>query len=66
MNSTGVLGESIDMMPVIPIALPDIRSVATYSVTQAPITSGAKPKSAPMLRKAGPKPHKPGLERPHE
>ena len=39
-NSTGVLGASIDMMPPIRIALPDISSVIAYSVTQAPMTSG--------------------------
>ena len=41
-NSTGVLGESSDMMPPMPIALPDISSVTTHSVTHAPITIGAE------------------------
>ncbi len=63
-----MLGASSDMMPppISKIALPDISSVITYSVTHAPITTLPKPKSAPMLRSAGPKPQSPGFERPHE
>ena len=37
----------------------------TQSVAQVPMTIGANPKSAPILRSIGPNPHKPGLERPH-
>src|SRR6185295_17639506 len=65
-NSTGVLGASIDMMPYVRIPLPDISRVTAYKVTHAPMTTVPKPKSAPILRSAGPNPHNPGLERPHE
>ena len=51
-NSTGVLGASIDMMPLTwKIALPDISSVTTYNVTHAPITTLPKPKSAPIAQR---------------
>jgi hypothetical protein len=63
-NSTGVLGASADMMLSTRIPPPDISSVITHSVTQAPTTSCANPKSAPRLRSIGPNPQSPGFDRP--
>ena len=54
------------MSPLLPLPPPDISSVATQIVTQAPITSWVKLKSALRRRNVGPKPHSPGFERPHE
>ena len=65
-NRTGVLGASRDITPSMRIAVPDVSSVMTYSVTQAPMTTGPKPKSAPRCRSIGPNPHNPGFARPHE
>jgi len=64
---TLVLGDRAErMFPPPPIPPPDISSVTTHSVTHAPITTWVNPKSAPMRRNAGPNPHKPGFDRPHE
>ncbi len=66
MIRTAVLGDNADRIPPVPIALPDVSSVATHSVTQAPITICVKPMSVPTARSIGPNPHIPGFDRPHE
>src|SRR3954468_23983301 len=60
-SSAGELGERNDRPPW-KIALPDARSVSAYMIVDTPMTTGAKPKSAPSLRMSGPYPHKPGFE----
>ena len=47
--------------PPAPISPPDISSVSTYSVTQAPMTSGTNPKSAPSWRSTGAEAPEPGI-----
>ena len=60
------LGARIDMPPPTTCSPgPEARSMKTYSVADAPMTRGTKPKSAPSCRNAGPNPHSPGLARPH-
>src|SRR6185436_16304294 len=63
-NSTGVLGDSAEKTLPTRIAEPDISSVNTQTVTQVPTTICANPKLTPICRSAGPKPHRPGFDRP--
>src|SRR4029079_3211169 len=63
--STAELGDSADIRLPPPTEAPDISSVITHSVTQTQTTSCAHRNSAPSARSIGPKPHSPGLDRPH-
>src|SRR3954465_2640236 len=64
--STAEFGDSTDKkLPPPPPEPPDINNVITHSVAQMPTTSGENGKSVPSARSIGPKPHSPGLARPH-